>query len=170
MLTYSLMQNSALILRSDGAAIPADPNNVDYQQYQAWLSAGNTPTPISLAEAQSKQIEINSAACSDAITSGFQSSALGSAHTYPSKVTDQQNLTASVVASLVPGNPSNWSTPFWCQDENGAWSYVNHSAAQIQQVGQDGKAAILAALSKNATLQAQVMAATSVSAVQAITW
>jgi len=170
-MSYAINQDGT-ITRSDGCIIHPDKSNIDYLNYLDWVAAGNTATPYepSLAEAQSKQIEINSAACSDAITSGFQSSALGSAHTYPSKVTDQQNLTASVVASLVPGNPSNWSTPFWCQDENGAWSYVNHSEAQIQQVGQDGKAAILVALSKNATLQAQVMAATSVSAVQAITW
>jgi hypothetical protein len=29
----------------DGAFIPFDPDNVDYQDYLAWLDAGNTPTP-----------------------------------------------------------------------------------------------------------------------------
>ena len=29
----------------DGAVIPADPNNSDWQAYQAWLSAGNAPAP-----------------------------------------------------------------------------------------------------------------------------
>lgn len=29
----------------DGAMIPADPNNSDWQAYQDWLSAGNTPAP-----------------------------------------------------------------------------------------------------------------------------
>ena len=33
-----------LIMRTaDGAHIPADPLNVDWQAYQAWLAAGNTP-------------------------------------------------------------------------------------------------------------------------------
>jgi len=30
---------------SDGASIPADPDNTDYQQYLKWLEEGNVPTP-----------------------------------------------------------------------------------------------------------------------------
>jgi hypothetical protein len=36
---------SNMVLRSDGACIPFDPDNVDFQQYQKWLSEGNTPIP-----------------------------------------------------------------------------------------------------------------------------
>jgi hypothetical protein len=36
---------NCVIRISDSAVIPFDPSNTDYQQYLAWLAAGNTPQP-----------------------------------------------------------------------------------------------------------------------------
>lgn len=35
----------AFLLRSDGAYVPVDRSNADYQAYLAWLAAGNTAPP-----------------------------------------------------------------------------------------------------------------------------
>jgi hypothetical protein len=43
--TYQLTKGTNVIRTSDGARIPCDPRNADYQAYQAWISAGNAASP-----------------------------------------------------------------------------------------------------------------------------
>jgi hypothetical protein len=51
MFTYKLLNPippetvSKSILRSDGAFIPVDEANTDYQAYLAWVEQGGTPIP-----------------------------------------------------------------------------------------------------------------------------
>jgi hypothetical protein len=42
---YGLNETTCVIRLSDGACIPFDPANTDYQQYLKWLEAGNKPLP-----------------------------------------------------------------------------------------------------------------------------
>jgi len=50
-MTYTLTSSTlasgaqAVIRDADGASIPPDFRNADFQQYLVWLAAGNTPTP-----------------------------------------------------------------------------------------------------------------------------
>jgi hypothetical protein len=45
-MTYTLTEFPHTIIRDeDGAAVPTDPDNIDYQDYLAWLAEGNEPTP-----------------------------------------------------------------------------------------------------------------------------
>ena len=42
---YKLISNKVVQRLLDNTFIPFDPANTDYQQYLAWLEAGNTPLP-----------------------------------------------------------------------------------------------------------------------------
>jgi hypothetical protein len=42
---YKLTNSSTILRSTDGAFIPDDPANTDYQAYLAWLEEGNIPEP-----------------------------------------------------------------------------------------------------------------------------
>ncbi len=44
-MNYHLTETSSVMRDSDGAIIPADPRNIDWEEYQLWLSAGGEPLP-----------------------------------------------------------------------------------------------------------------------------
>lgn len=126
--------------------------------------------PTALDIVKDVQVAMLRAACAAEIVGGFTSSALGSPRTYPSDETSQRNLSGSVLASILPSLPTGWTTPFWNADASGHWDFTPHTAAQIQQVGLDGKALVVNAQGKLAALTAQVKLAATAQAVQAVAW
>lgn len=46
---YKFTQGTEVIRLADGAFIAADETNRDWQEYQAWVAAGNTPAPAQSA-------------------------------------------------------------------------------------------------------------------------
>ncbi|ODP33069.1 hypothetical protein [Pandoraea sp. ISTKB] len=109
-------------------------------------------------------------ACRAEIHAGFSSSALDSPFVYPANDVDQQNLSASVLDSLMPGIASDWTTPFWCADAAGAWAFREHTAAQIQQVARDAKTAILSATARRIALTERVNACVTQAEVSVVAW
>lgn len=162
----------AVSLPNQPEEIPAcDMADVEYLGELALVASDEAKLDVLKVEA----LNTINVSCANAITAGFISSALGSPHSYPSQQTDQQNLAANVLSSMLPGVAQAWTTKQICCDESGSWDYRPHTAAQIQQVGQDGKDAILAMRLRAQALRQQINAVTvetenAVEAVTQIVW
>jgi len=119
------------------------------------------PTPEQLlVAAQVTQSSIVKASCANAITTTFSSSALGSVFNYDCAPLDQVNIS---YVSVHGGS-------LWCQSGSNPWSFVAHTSTQGLQVHSDMTSHIQAQQTIYAGLLAQINAATTVAAVQAIVW
>jgi hypothetical protein len=158
--TMTVTQYEVAVSATSTSLVIADAS----RKFLKWMVVGAGPgyAAAVLAQAQATQIYAVSAGCASAIIGGFQSSALGAVYTYPSGQTDQANL-VGLVAGGIGGK-------FWCADASGNWGYVAHTAPQILKVLQDGIAAKEALVVQNSVLAAQISAATTITAVQAIVW
>lgn len=166
----------SVILLPDGTSIAAPSEGLWYVAPDGgrigWVLVSGAPAAPEpdLSVVKEHAVERLKAACATAIVGGFESAALGAAHAYPSKETDQINLMGSVTASLLPGLAEGWTTPFWCRDGSGVWAYRDHDAAQIQAAGADGKTHVVECQTLLALLTAEVEGAADAAAVAAITW
>ncbi|KVK99930.1 hypothetical protein [Burkholderia ubonensis] len=120
-----------------------------------------------LASVKASTIASLNAACQAAILAGFTSSAIGSATFYPTTDTDQRNLQSSALAAAWSVGTADWRVSLWCQHGD-AWTYVEHTAQQVQQVNADWVTFRTASQQKYADAIAQVREATTIDAVQAI--
>jgi len=96
-----------------------------------WLCDGAAftapaPTPLTVPEQEDKLRSVYSAK----IAGGFESSALGSPHTYASGVEDRINLIGAYVAGV--------DIMYKCTDSNGVNEFRPHTAKQMAQVFMDG--------------------------------
>lgn len=58
---YKLTSGAAIIRLSDGASIPADEGNLDYQRYLSWVDQGNDPLPVDPPPTPTKNELLNDA-------------------------------------------------------------------------------------------------------------
>ena len=123
-----------------------------------------------LAQEKQKKISELAGICSAMCQGDFVSNALGVDYTYPSKFPmDQFNLLTQCTDAINnPNDPAGFDT--MCMSPAGVWGYVNHNAAQIKQVGDTNRTRILAIRKNYAAKVVQIMAATTVAAVNAVIW
>lgn len=140
------------------------PAGTDVQFGFAYANEGTFTNPnyASLEAAQNTQAYTLAKTCARQILSGFASSALGRGYTYASSEIDQRNLIAAAQATN--------GGLLACQDSTGGWSRQPHTKAQAQQVLDDFVAARDADRTTLGTLTAQINAAITVEAVQAVVW
>ena len=135
---------------SDGAFIPNDVRNADYQQYLAWLNAGSTPDAAPAPSAAEAAQATYTAAIAAGLTLTWSiSTTLNS--TYALDQTTQFNMTAETVSILTSGTFTN-GQPMrnW---PNAAGAFQSFTLAQFKALASaialylDGLASALAAAS-----------------------
>ncbi|WP_298214338.1 hypothetical protein [Acidocella sp.] len=160
---YYIIDNTHCGVSADGT-LPTGAVECTEEQYQnasAWTVANDQIVAYTppLAQVQAAQITALQSTCQAAIEAGFTSAALGASANYPSDPRSQVNI------ALAAANGGS----LWCETGT-SWAFTAHTAAQAQQVQKDLTAHIQSCQSQYAGLLAQVIAAASVAAAQAVVW
>lgn len=109
---YQKTHGTAILRKDDGALIPADESNSDYQAYLSWLDAGGVPEPAdapTLAELKAtKNAEINASR----LAANFSTFAHGGKQFACDQLSrsdiDGTNGFVSLYGTLPPGWPGGW--------------------------------------------------------------
>src|SRR3954462_13566670 len=135
---------------NDFQAVPEGARPISEDQYQDWLAKGRyyywwprgdknfSICPVSNEEKLSKAKPQKSAEikakCSDAISSGFTSQALGKVNRYPTGETDKENVANAFLNGLESKRrgDDSWKSEQGCFDpENETWAFQEHNADQM---------------------------------------
>jgi hypothetical protein len=149
MTTYTLAKNGGVVTDS-GSYVPPDPRNADWQAYQAWLGAGNTPQPVPApSAAETAQATYAAALAVGLVTTWSTSTGLNGI--YALDQTTQFNMTAETVSILTNGSFTNGATTRnW---PNAAGAFQSFTLAQFKALASaialylDGLASALATAS-----------------------
>jgi hypothetical protein len=121
MADYKLTDGTAIIRTSDNARIPADPDNMDYVAYQAWLAVSNTPDPY-VATPLTPQDQFNNKLAAG-MNATWTVSGIGAENNlnalYAVDPQTQFNITAESVVILTSGLFSNGTLQRYWLDKTG---------------------------------------------------
>lgn len=109
--------NGNIIRTSDGAVIPPNLKNVDYEAYQLWLTQGNTPDPYVAPTLTVAQQAANALSAGLIITSTSTPAISG---TYPLDTLTQAKIDAIITFILANGTFPEGSATFEWPDTVGA--------------------------------------------------
>ena len=141
----------------DPSTAPAGSIQITAEQF----ATASTTRVLTLLQLQTEQTATLTACCQMAIESGFTSSALGSACTYPSDQTTQLNQ------NMAANSPSGGG--LWCSAST--TTLTAHTQAQAQQVCADFVKWLNACQTQLASLLAQVNApSATIASVSAVSW
>jgi Domain of unknown function (DUF4376) len=166
MAAYQLTTSSAILRTSDGAVIPADPANADYQAYLAWVAAGGVADSIPISQVQTNRIATLQAAYDAAIVVPVAyTSRAGVAKTYQADPASVANLQAALAGLGAAGaTPTGF---YWVAADN---TQVPFTFADLQGLAAAMLAQGWAAFQHLQTQKAAVRAAATVADVQAVVW
>lgn len=132
---------------------------------------GSESWEVDIAKLKAEKVEEIKKACQNQIVGGFVSNAVGTEHKYPSEQIDQLNLSATVQRARLGADVSSELFYFLCQNmTTGEWGYVEHTAAQIEQVGTDAYNFILSARMKYSQLSSLIQSLETEAELNSITW
>lgn len=153
---YKTSPQGSIIRLADGASIPCDLANKDYQDFLSWQQAGGKPVE-DINDVRNEKIAI----LTNAYNTAIQVPVAYMSTTFQADEASQTVLTKVLVAGSVPSGFA------WLDVNN---MPVNMTYAQLQGLAVAMLAQGQAAFVKLQTLKSQVRAATTVAKAQAIVW